>query len=70
MRREYTPVFFAFSVYVCVQVANLELINGGLTAVPNILGMVVQVVHVLFMFVHGSCDVVELHLQVHYLKRT
>lgn len=31
-------------------------------------GVVVKVVHVLFVFIHERRHVVELHLQVHHLK--
>lgn len=31
--------------------------------------MVVKVVHVLFVFIHERRHVVELHLQVHHLKK-
>lgn len=33
-------------------------------------GMVVQVVHVLLMFIHVGRHVVELHLQIHHLQKT
>lgn len=33
-------------------------------------GVVLQVVHVLLVFVHESCCIVQLHLQVHHLDKT
>lgn len=50
-----------------MSVNPVACVGGSTCPLP---GVILQVMHVLLMFIHENCCVVQLHLQVHHLNKT